>query len=186
MKRSVLSKKEFYQRWGRGEFGNAGLNFPTPEAAQEWARTTDGEIAIRTTRAGGGPFCPNLKWYDIPVQIVHLECKGYSRQEMQFSAMMPDHLIRVQGYVYRGVRGLELDYNLTPGINMRQAMKYPLHAHGLKALEIIRWACDPSDYDDLMALLDEYDDHVVEFTAYQISVGNCPRRNTVIWEVRKY
>jgi len=37
-----------------------------------------------------------------------------------------------------------------------------------------------------MELLDLYPDHVIEFSAAEVFVGDRPGRNAVVWEVRKY
>jgi hypothetical protein len=64
--------------------------------------------------------------------------------------------------------------------------KYGRTVSGLVATHLLRKYLWPSDYEDLMLLLDRYPDHVVELSACSRAVGVVPRRNTVIWEVRKY
>lgn len=56
-------------------------------------------------------------------------------------------------------------------------------AHVLMLLRRYLW---PSSFDDVMALLDEYPDAVVEFSAFSCEVGWAQGRNHVIWEVREY
>ena len=64
-------------------------------------------------------------------------------------------------------------------------MKNPTITQSLKAKLFLQYETDPSDYEDLMILLDEYEDPVIEFSVLDRSVGWAKRR-MVIWEVRHY
>ena len=44
---------------------------------------------------------------------------------------------------------------------------------------------DPSSLDDIIGLVDDYPEHVVEFSTFSVNVGLL-QRPTVIWEVRRY
>lgn len=185
---SVPDKQTFYRLFSRNWFGNAGLNFPNWWEASDYARLTGQQVAIRLKpkKTGGAPFYPNLDPERLVEAILDAQQKGFTLDEMQFSAMMPDKHITLQGYVQRSINYLDLDYNDVPtGANMREAMKTAKHTSGLKALSLLRTHLDPSDFDDLMGLFDAHPDDVIEFSAYSIPCGDL-NRHCVFWEVRAY
>lgn len=69
---------------------------------------------------------------------------------------------------------------------MKPAMKNPDIATGLKAKIILKEYLLPSDYDDLISLLDLYENHIIEFSIFDGCVGIIPYRTMIIWEVRAY
>lgn len=83
----------------------------------------------------------------------------------------------------------ELHYDLTYSqlkIPQRLALQQdPHYASGLTALAIMRSTMDPSSFEDVMVLFDEYPDAVVEFHCFSCTVGPFGR-NTFIGEVRNY
>lgn len=180
----ILDKSEYYRRRDAGLLGNAGLNF----ASMEEAMTHSGLVAIRCkTGQGGARFDANIHPWDLLRVVNSWLDEGYKPWDLQFSAMMPDDQLILRGCVCRGIGGLSLDYSNNPGIDWRKAMKTPKHAEGLTALLLIQNALCPSSYDDLMTFLDDYPDHVIEFTAYPMDVGDLrAKRNTVFWEIRLY
>ena len=69
---------------------------------------------------------------------------------------------------------------------MRPALaQRTLHADGLMALGLLKCYLDDPSYDNMMSLLDEYPDHVVEFTAFNRAMGVLGWASCV-WEVRSY
>ena len=69
---------------------------------------------------------------------------------------------------------------------MRSALaQRTLHADGLMALGLLKCYLDDPSYDNMMNLLDEYPDHVVEFTAFSRGMGVLGWASCV-WEVRRY
>lgn len=165
------SKAEFRGRYLRGEFGNKPSTWKDAGDLDRSGFT--GTVTARSA-APGGPC-----HYRVPV-VTATTMSGYVYNES-----MPDEKLLVQGEVFRDNGGLRLTYNTTPGLTMRDAMRSPKNATGLVASMILRKYLWPSSYDDVMTLLDDYDG-VVEFGAYAGAVGDCPHRNTVIWEVRNY
>jgi hypothetical protein len=70
-------------------------------------------------------------------------------------------------------------------------MRDALHSSGKQVydpiasavLEKLLW---PNDLDNLLAILECYPDHVVEFSAFDRTVGIIPGSSIIIWEVRLY
>jgi hypothetical protein len=72
---------------------------------------------------------------------------------------------------------------------MRKALeKDGRHTYGFTALNKIKSVATPSDFDDLMWIMDAYSEKyvypVIEFTVFNCCVGSIRGRNTLIWEVR--
>ena len=82
------------------------------------------------------------------------------------------------GVSLRGIHGYR-------DIKWREAFsKLSLSWCGLAAKLIFDHVLWPSDRDDLDVLLQDYPNHVIEFTACDRAVGTIPGRNSIIWEVR--
>jgi hypothetical protein len=76
-------------------------------------------------------------------------------------------------------------------LSMKPALaKGGTQAGGIIARSLLRHALWPSSFEDIMTLLTIYDEHVIEFTSYDMSLGTLGDmdglRNTIIWEVRNY
>lgn len=168
---SVPDKTTMYTLLRAGAFGNTAHNWSS--YAELLASDYRGTLGIRSLVIGG-QFLAHVPFADAPTDAA------------MYSEMQDDDHILLQGEVYRSVEGLYLFASKlkTP---MRPALKeggkhyWRTAAH--RELEAALW---PSDYDDLMDLLSVYIDSVVEFSAYDKTVGILPNRNTIIWEVRNY
>lgn len=110
--------------------------------------------------------------------------EGCLPEDFIFCEAAPDWECTFQGEVQWGLHGLDLSWS-TEKVNCREAMKRARTASGVEAATLLRHYLDPEDYDDIMALLDLYDGHVVEFSTFQNSLGQLHRR-MVVWECRLY
>lgn len=182
--RPVLSKADFARRYIEGEFGNRSPSWNTLE---EFIRSgyRSGLVHIRN-RVANGPT-----WYDIPPELVESKARelfagGFPADQLYYSAMAPTALTTFQGEVVRREGLLDVFFSQVAK-PMRAALAEEGRAvSGALALYLLRRWMDPGSYDWVMELLDRYLDHVVEFSCYSRCWGTIPRRNTVIWEVRKY
>jgi len=143
-----------------------------------------GDIGIRNVRPGGCFVCPVPYWEWNAVRVILFSQGGIPAEDLRYNEAAPDEHCVFQGEVCRTYRGLELRYAIGRRKTHREAMKTASNVHGLAALEIVR-AYVP-DWPDVEVLLDLYDDHVVEFSTYEVPVGCIPGRHTLIWEVRLY
>ena len=57
---------------------------------------------------------------------------------------------------------------------------------GPRAQLILKRVLSAGSYEDFLVLGEMYPNATIEFTAYEIFVGDIPGRNAVIWEVRNY
>ena len=185
----VRSKVDFVRRYKLGEFGNASLSWD--KFNQYWHSGYDGLVHFRNKVAGG------RTWYNLDRRAAWdliFELKGdrpYGTRDqapeygnLYFSAMAPHDTTVLQGEVQRTHRGLELRYTLDPA-PMRDAFKkQDQSVSGLASLMLLKSKLPPRDIEWLMYLLDEYDDHVVEFSTFGVEWGTVPGFRTVYWEVR--
>lgn len=174
----VLTKQDFYARFYKGEFGNHGLMWKN---YQEWYNSDyQLPIAIRTFKPGGR--CD----YNIRCEEVEQRVEEFGKQELNFSAMAPTERTLLQGEILLTVGGLHL-FASKLKLPMRNALKDGgFHATGAIAYRLLRESCDPDSYDWIMQLCENYDEHVVEFSSFECDWGVIDRKNTVIWEVRRY
>ena len=172
-KLSVLTKADFYRRWNQGEFGNK---------LRTWDRVADippgVEVVTVRVRNPSSPMCR----YGVPVRELR---EQNLNEEFTFNEDAPDHKLILQGEATLTHAGLNLFYS-TEQTKMRIALLRGKSLSGLAAKLLLQRSCDPSSFDALYDLLHSYEDHVVEFGCYSINLGNIPRRNTVIWEVRRF
>jgi hypothetical protein len=177
----VLNKTDFYERFYKGEFGNYGLMWSTLH--EWWHSYYEYPIAIRTLKPGGR--CDyNIPRNEVFDRVSQFHSEGW--KELNFSAMAPTERTLLQGEALLTVGGLHLFVSQLK-LPMRDALKQGgFHANGIIAYRLLRETCDPDSYDWLQYLLENYEDHVVEFSTFECAWGMIERKNTVIWEVRKY
>jgi hypothetical protein len=179
MKAPVLTKADYYRRWIAGEFGNR---------PQVWNSFTDldqsgykGFVNIRHRQPGSPYFGYALTR---TTALDWIKATGVPVAEFSFNETMPDDRLLIQGELMEDHRGLCLAYSREP-TTMRNAMRNPKQVYGLTARQLLKYYCDPYSYDWLLELLTEFPGHVVEWSTYSVLFGT-ERKNTAIWEVRKY
>jgi hypothetical protein len=182
----VKTKQECYRLYERGFFGNKPLTWGSFNEIIEsgWK----GGICMRGKRG----IKREKTRYDLSLEEIRKEIKEWEKQgilenEIAFNQSMPneEHLI-IQGEMMKSYRWIELLYSTVKkpmNLALREESK---NIHGLKALTFLRHYLYPSSYSYMMGLLELFPDSVVEFSTYDIPVGNIPGRNTVVWEVRNY
>jgi hypothetical protein len=182
----VLTKQDFVRRYKAGEFGNRP---PTFDDLSEWYTSAENSFFnndalyhIRNRASGGVGFynvhideLPN-KWY---------ECQA-TGESFYITRMAPTEHTILQGEVIRNNYGLCLTWTQVRK-PMRDALaEASFWSKGLLALEMLRHYMCPRSFEWLEWLLDEYPDHVIEFSTYGVCCGTVPNMNTYFWEVRQY
>lgn len=180
--RPVLTKGDFYRRYFAGEFGNTGLTWDTAKQAMESGHP--GPFAIRVMTPGGRCtyFIPRQ---DLERVALEYERDGNSPSQLSLSPMAPHRHQGINGELTRNHRGLDLHYS-TDRSPMRLSLPKGTWANGLLADQILRQYCQPTDYDWLMGLVDNYPDHAVEFTTFRVPVCEDQLSHMIVWEVRRY
>lgn len=186
-KKSIDNKAECYLLYNAGFFGNKALAWNSYEEILDsgWK----GKICIRNrgmNRMGRARVIYNVDLIDVPKIIDRFEKAEISKDNLGFNQSMPDKHLIIQGEVMRTHLGLSLWYT-TKKEPMNGALKNEsLYAEGLRAKLLLENNMFPSSYSDLEDLLELFPESAIEFSTYDISVGDIPHRNTVIWEVRNY
>ena len=170
----VRNKQEFYRLWNLGRFGNTLQSWTDLKSFQESGyRGSTGlrflqpgriMIEVRSAQEVERHF----------VEGTHIICESAS-----------DDKLTIQGEIQLSPRHYDLRYSVEPGYRMPEGLRrFQQHTHGLNAMCQVRTRMDPSSWDDLQEILDDFPNAVVEFSCYQMDVGSARGRNTIFWEVR--
>lgn len=187
LKQLIRNKDQSTAMFGRGTFGNHLRQWNTVrEVRQDGFK---GLLMLRF-RTSCGPVAKDLTVKQAGRVYRERLADGWRAEDMYFNEVLEnqDALVTIQGELQRTHAGLYLLYSQAP-MRMREALATdPHHVFGLTADHLLRRYCDPSSFDDLMELLDDYPDHVIEFTTCRCPVGSLVERgrNTIIWEVRLF
>lgn len=180
----IATKAEFLERSNSGRLGNYMPSWDSPREAIEDGHR--GPVMIRSRQANSPHMRPDVPVEDADRVMDGLVEQGARREDLYLTWMSPAVGRRINAEVWRGPRGLYLNYS-TDQTNVRAALEASgKHVEGAAAVEVLRWALDENSYEDVMDLLDLHPDAVVELTAFDRQIGAIPGRNGVIWEVRNY
>jgi hypothetical protein len=181
----VATKAEYLDRAALGLLGNTMPSWPSVEAALADGHREPVMVRCRV------PDSPYMR-ADVPIAEAQSVIDEFVRRGARPGSLYLTHMTtavgrRLNAEVWRSPSGLYLHYS-TDQTHLRAALDGPTarHVQNATAYAVLRWACCPDSFDDLMELLDLYPDHCVELTAYDREIGSLPGRNTVIWEVRLY
>jgi len=187
----IKDKEDYYFLYEKGFFGNKALTWNSVEeiAKSKW----DKLICIRGKR--GIPRSKsrfNFTFEETINYLNELEREGIPREKMTFNQSMPDENLTIQGEVTREGKlvGRSADYIYLTYSTIKEPMnlaleKETLYMQGLNALFKIKGVMDAPSYDNLNELFELFPESVIEFSCYDIPVGNL-KRNTIFWEVRNY
>jgi hypothetical protein len=184
----ITNKKAMYRLLQAGLLGNTIPLYPTLET---WLNAPDlrsyPKWGVRCLTPGDKRMRLN-----VPIdEVVNYVTTNFPTGEGFNISPMIDQWAIFKGEVYEQYHtppyGLCAYVNFKGNMPWREALRdYGQHFFGLEAKLQLQKYMDSSSYDDVRTLLEEYPDHVVEFSVCDRSVGVIPGRNSVIWEVRKY
>jgi hypothetical protein len=186
LKPAVTSKRDYYQRAALGEFGNQikswlslGDFFSDPEKKFP--------VAVRYMEPGS-PFCVMdlASSKDVWEATDKMSELGADLSLMVVNECAPDDKLTIQGELCERPGGAYLHYSTKRGYRMREGLaKFGRHITGLGSILTLAHFMDPTAFDAVRQLLQEYPEHVIEFSCYTVGVGTLGW-NTIIWEVRAY
>jgi len=185
----VLKRKsDMYKLYEQGAFGNKLRTWPTTDDLL--ASDYSGSVTLRYKgKAGGGGWCAyDLALDQVTPTIEQWVSEGADPKLITANESAPDERLVVQGDVGRnpaGGGGLVFRYS-RDRVKMRTAMETATHAYGAEAVVLLDSYLSPDSLADVKELLELFPDAIVEFSAYEMNVGDKPGRNAVIWEVRNY
>lgn len=191
MKPPVLKKSDFVRRYKQGEFGNRSKTWETVDDWLDDTKKSKSNLFHLRNRVAGGETFYNLTSKELYGRLYgwrrHRDWRWQERDKNWYiSEMAPHDENLIQGEVQRTPSGLYLRYSTIKGLPMRDVLLKGKHAYLLTALGLLQRYLDTKSYEWLMYLLDEYEDHVVEFSSFSKCWGTIPGMNTVFWEVRRY
>jgi hypothetical protein len=184
----VANKEEMSRLYHDGKFGNHIATFPDLlELNRAVDRGYSEPVTLRYRGESGGKFCAyNVAPDELASTVVDWVRRGAEFGKIYANGYIQSDLITFQAEIQHGYRGYDIRYS-TAALPMREALAFDQeHAHGLRALGILRHYLCPNSFADLEALFDIYPDSVVETTTVRGNIGVIPHRNTVFWEVRNY
>ena len=173
----IKTKQRNLDLWKSGRFGNTLRTWDCV-----WSAVGDpsysGPYVLRSRR-------PMFKVnYDLPT-VAHLAEYVHDKyKDCYVNERMPDHLITIQGEIQRDQGGLYLFYSDLKGHMRPSLKKKPMEASGLVAKSLIEQAV-PDHAGVIWDLLEEYPDHVIEFSCFSRGVGQLGWP-LIVWEVRAY
>lgn len=180
----ILSRKaDYYALWHAGRLGNKLRSWASPREIPSHYR---GGVMIRDSVPGWGSA------HVVPRSQVPQEIRRLQGRRLHFNEAAPDAQAILQGEILREPGGIYLfaaerrREDVGKLLRMRDVLPFAKHYRGLAALHLLRRHLHPSCVEDLEILLDLFEDHVVEFSAYSRHLGDWPSRNAIIWEVRRY
>ncbi|MCC7004419.1 hypothetical protein IT397_00665 [Candidatus Nomurabacteria bacterium] len=184
---TITSKRQFMDLWRKGLLGNRPRIWDTLREVK--ASGFSGLLAIRYIGlGGGGPFVVNLKLGELESEMRRIVKAGWSESQFCFIEQITPGMVTyiINGEICRKEDGFWLHFS-TENKFMRPALSQsPQNLRNLEAQMMLRKLLWPTDYEELMGLLEQYPDHVVEFSGFDRCVGIVPNRRMIIWEVRKY
>jgi hypothetical protein len=181
----IPTKDDYYFLYEKGFLGNKPLTWNSIGEIKKsgWKK----EICIRGKMGiprGKSRF--NLTIEESIDYIKQLKEEGIPPEKLTFNQSMPDEYLIIQGEIMRSEEIYSLTYTTVKKPMNRAFEEETLHAKGLTALNLVKGSLSPSSYTDLQTLFDLFPNSIIEFSAYNILLGNLPNRNTIMWEVRNY
>jgi hypothetical protein len=182
--KKITNKRIFTDLWLEGRFGNRPLIWNGVKEVV--ASGFPGEILLRYRGQGhGGPLVRGLTTTTVEMALESLLAQGWSANDFYVSEVIPDSYYRINAKMMAEPGGIWLEYSTVPAI-MREAFRLgERRVGGLMAKLILEARVEPNDLQFLLSLLDDFPDHVVEFSSLSTSAG-INRRRFMVWEVRNF
>ncbi len=185
MNTAIKSKERNYELWNLGRFGNTLRTWDDPCKAII-DDSFFGPYVVRSKKPSGPCFyhIPNKGALRDTMVPIWMKADLDLNKSFYVNEVMPVEHVTVQGELQRTEQGLYFFYSHQK-LHMREALKTtPRHATGFYVNCLLKTYCQ--QYAEvLLSLLDEYPDHIVEFTAFDCPVGNLGWP-IIVWECRCY
>ena len=169
--------------WEAGGFGNKLRSWPSLAAFERDGQPCNATIMYISGRGGSGRCEYGIPSDKVASRVRTWISEGEDPRRIVIRETAPDHRLLVNG---------ELSddwsfYHSRLRLPMREALrKGGMHAAGFRVRYMLRCFMTPASWEDLLALMGLYPDHVIELSVYEMLLGNLRGRNTIVWEVRKY
>lgn len=181
----LTSKPASYEALIDGRLGNTLRTWAKLKTLRPVLTSGVPRVSIRYLDWGSKFKAHNVALGELEQTCARLRTQGAEFSKMVFNETPPDTRVRLQTDVMLTTEGWTLFYSRQKNMRHREALALDgQQVSSLRALEILQSALWPSDMEDLRVLMEQYPDHVVELTSFDVAVGKIPHRNTIIWEVR--
>lgn len=183
----VLRKQTNYHLWTTGAFGNRLRAWQTLDEYR--ASGFGGRVVLRYLGGSvGGLWCRyNLDPDAVEEVAAEIIAEGAERDKIMVNEAAPDDHVIFNGELWTGADPVDALLYSTVRAHMRPALAAEqLRATGLQTRMLLRSLMTPSSYEDLQVLVEQYDNHAIELSIFNICVGDIPGRNALVWEVRQY
>lgn len=187
MREPVTNKTDMYRRLSAGEFG---CTIPQYFSVADWMASDQyyrfEAWGVRTLTPGG-PCRLNCPRDEVAESVDNF------RPHKTNISLMIDRITTVTlwGEVWDSPSGLVVygieNPDTAGGKTWRNSMpEKGRHWEMTAARMLLRRTLNENSYADLCELIEEYPDHIIEFSAITGDIGTIPGRNHCIWEVRSY
>jgi len=187
---AVATKSESTRLMQAGLLGNALPSWDVPTFRAEVVPhvlqdMTFGLRASRRSLGGSGAYVHWLTPVEVERTVARFEADGTPSDSLCVQKCAPDHRLTLNAeYSEDPIPYL---YYSRLRLPMREALRQGgQEARGLAARMILKQVLTESSLADLDALVEQYPGHVIEFSAFEGSLGPIPGRNAVVWEARQY
>lgn len=181
----ITTKAQMYELLTLGKLGNRFRIWESDEAFK--AAVDEGFNWLVGVRCVGCPGLPYFhhKTYEEAIAI-GADLRRTHGYPIRYYEASPDPFITIQGEFVEADMGPMLEWS-TVQTHMRAAFAAQRNMlYGPGARLVLQRELSPGSYEDFLALGRLYPEATIEFTAYEIFVGDIPGRNAVVWEVRNY
>lgn len=184
----ISNKTRMYELLEQSFLGN---RFRIWKSEQEYTAAVEagfeGLVGVRCVGTVGLPYFHH-KTYEEAIKIGRRLKEEY-RFPVRYYEASPDEFILIQGEFVEADHGPMLEWS-TARTHMREALAQERHTmFGLGVRLLLKSVLTENSYNDLLVLGQIYPNAIIEFTAYEIFVGDqelFPGRNHVVWECRHY
>lgn len=167
-----------YEHLYNGRFGNYPLAW---ESLQEVLESSyRGHISLRSRQTSNPIRLYHIPFSDLNTTLAKLPIEQ-TKYGLVFSESPDDSKRTIQGEW----DGFSLTYSFYKAPMRLAFEKQMLHAEGAKARWLLKSYLDVSDYEWLGELIEDFPNHIVEFSGFSCRVGVL-RRYAVFWECRLY
>lgn len=187
MRKMIISNKtEMYKHLSAGRFGNRFRIWNSDqELIKAYEDGFDWLVGVRCVGDRNGLPYYHHKGLHEALKIGH-DLRNEYRCPVKYYEASPDQFISIQGEFVEADQGEMIEWS-TAKTHMRAAFaKERNMIYGPGARLILKRVLSEGSYEDFLAVGHLYPNAVIEFTAYEVFVGDIPGRNAVIWEVRDY
>lgn len=185
-----ITDKQLQQQMHKADaFGNRFKNWPDVQSML--ASGYKGVVYVRHKTPQNPYFREGLNTDNILEHVQWLSEQGVQASMYDFNEVLPSDTPRIcQFELTRNEYGLCLTYDASLHRGEWNSLRVGLANHGelligLQAKLYLQPKLDAVDYDELLGLLDKFNNPIIEATVFGVPCGTLNRK-MIVWEVRHY